>query len=113
MIKLARDHYQISAPFCKILNISIQESKSSFSYVTGTSKNVPDLKTSPICLNFPHFPSCNFLLYHCQIPLTCQGTRLGEFRPRSQGGFLEFDANSLSDRQHIHQSFLSRLKETA
>jgi hypothetical protein len=37
---LAGDHHQISTPFGKLFNISLQERKSNFSDATGAAKNV-------------------------------------------------------------------------
>jgi hypothetical protein len=48
MVDLARGHHQISPPFCKLFNISIQERNSKGSDATGTSKNVRRTTVSTI-----------------------------------------------------------------
>jgi hypothetical protein len=76
-----------------------------FPEATATAKNRPNLRTPLISLKVSHCLSCKNLLLRFLIHLICERTGLGEFPPRNQGEFLEFDTTILSNRRdyEIHQ----------
>jgi hypothetical protein len=79
---------------CKLVNITVQ--------VSGTSKSQPQFEEWPRSkdsskeFELSQYLMCRTNLPRCLIPLMCDGTGLGECRPRSQGDFLEFATKSLS-----------------
>jgi hypothetical protein len=91
-------------PFCKLFNCVLHETDQTFSEATRASKNRLDLKIARISLKISRRLSCRTSLLRFRIPVTCEGTWLGEFRPRHQRDFLELDREILCNDRTAHQT---------